>query len=188
MADTLVFMGDSITRAWSLPALFPNDAVYNAGIGGETTAAMLARFERDVIARSPQTVHILGGINDIAENGGPVTVDAIAANLQAMIDRARRNGIAVVVGTLLPCTNATWRPHLTMQPSLLALNAWIVAFANARDIILADYYTALADAHGGMPSSYGPDGVHPNDAGYAVMAPVARAALQQASRRLRAKC
>ena len=184
MPDTLVFMGDSITRAWPVRSLFPDDVVRNAGIGGETTADMLARFDRDVIAHRPQAVHLLGGINDIAENGGPVTVDAVAANLQTMIDRARRQGAAVVLGTLLPCTNVDWRPHLTMQPSILALNAWIAGFANGSGIVVADYFAPLADASGGLPAAYGPDGVHPNDAGYGVMAPVARAALRRALRRI----
>lgn len=184
MSDTLVFMGDSITRDWPVRALFPNDAVHNAGIGGETTADMLARFDRDVIAHRPQAVHILGGINDIAENGGPVTVDAIAANLQAMIDRAGRHGVAVVIGALLPCTNVDWRPHLAMRPALLALNAWIAAFARENELVLADYFAVLADADGGMPTAYGPDGVHPNGEGYAVMAPLARTSLQRALRRV----
>ena len=183
MPDTLVFMGDSITRDWPVQALFPGNTVHNVGIGGETTAEMLVRFDRDVIARRPRAVHLLGGINDIAENGGPVTVDGISANLRSMIDRARANGVAVVIGTLLPCTNVDWRPHLDMQPSLLALNTWIRGFARENALVLADYFTPLADASGGLPARYGPDGVHPNEAGYAVMAPVAQAALGRAMQR-----
>jgi lysophospholipase L1-like esterase len=40
----------------------------------------------------------------------------------------------------------------------------------------------MADARGGMRSELAHDGVHPNEAGYRIMAPLAEQAIQQALR------
>ena len=42
-----------------------------------------------------------------------------------------------------------------------------------------DYYTALATPEGGMKPGTAKDGVHPTPAGYAIMAPLAQAAIDQ---------
>lgn len=47
--------------------------------------------------------------------------------------------------------------------------------------VYVDYYAAMVDEHEGMQATLSGDGVHPNAAGYAVMRPLAIAALAQAS-------
>jgi hypothetical protein len=71
-------MGDSITELWKVahPDFF-GEGYIDRGVGGQTTAQMLVRFRQDVIALKPAVVHILGGTNDIAGNGGPTTLEAI---------------------------------------------------------------------------------------------------------------
>lgn len=69
----VVLMGDSITDFWPKrsPGIFvehPN--LVDRGISGEVTAQMLLRFQPDVIDLHPETVVILAGINDIAQNLG----------------------------------------------------------------------------------------------------------------------
>jgi lysophospholipase L1-like esterase len=46
----------------------------------------------------------------------------------------------------------------------------------------ADYYTALADANGFLKEGYSMDGLHPNDKGYALMAPIVQAAIDKAQK------
>jgi lysophospholipase L1-like esterase len=43
-----------------------------------------------------------------------------------------------------------------------------------------DYYTALVGEDGGMKEGTSFDGVHPNAKGYAIMAPLAQAAIDKA--------
>ena len=66
---------------------------------------------------------------------------------------------------------------------IIALNTWLRALADQRGMVYADYHTALATPDGAMKPGLSADGVHPNQAGYAIMEPIARAALAEAERR-----
>ena len=62
-----VFIGDSITQAWSdQPFIKNNPAFVGRGISGQTAPQMLVRFQPDVIALKPAVVHIMVGTNDVA--------------------------------------------------------------------------------------------------------------------------
>lgn len=179
----VVFMGDSITEGWIAkdPDMFAHGAV-DRGISGQTTPQMLVRFTPDVIALHPRVVHIMGGTNDIAGNTGPTTVDAYKDNIRAMVTLAKANGIAVVLGSILPADHFDWRKGIAPAPQIIALNAWLKGYAAANRLAFADYYHALAGPHGELPATYSGDGVHPNAAGYAVMRPIAERAIAQAER------
>jgi len=166
----LVFMGDSITENWLLgdPALF-DGANLNRGIGGQTTPQMLLRFRADVVALRPRAVHIMAGTNDVAGNTGPTTLQDVKNNLMSMVELARAQGIAVLLGSIPPAAAFDWRPGLDPRPVINELNHWLREYAAANNHVYLDYHAALADANGALRSDYGNDGVHPNRAGYAVM-------------------
>jgi lysophospholipase L1-like esterase len=65
-------------------------------------------------------------------------------------------------------------------PKIAALNKWLAAYCVEQHLTYLDYYTPMADAAGGMKPGISLDGVHPNAAGYAIMEPLAQAALDQA--------
>jgi acyl-CoA thioesterase-1 len=189
----VVFMGDSITENWGQknnPAIhdlgdfFPGKPYFNRGISGQTSPQMLVRFRQDVIDLQPKVVVILAGANDIAENTGPMPMEATENNLGSMVDLARANGIKVALCSVLPASDFWWHPGLDPAPKIKALNDWIEQYAAKNHLAYVDYYSHLVNSHGGMKAEYSPDGVHPNGAGYAVMAPLAeagiRAALQEA--------
>ncbi len=177
----VVFMGDSITQNWGVadPAYFTHGTV-NRGISGQTTPQMLARFRSDVIALKPRVVHIMAGVNDIAGNTGPVTLDDIKGNLASMVELAQANNIRVVLSTVLPAGSFSWSPDTKPAPAIDKLNAWIRAYAAEKHLVLADYYPALALPDGSMRSEFSLDGVHPNKAGYRAMAPITEAAIKTA--------
>ncbi len=172
----IVFFGDSITRDWPVHEVAGADAI-NAGVAGETTGTMRLRFAADVLQRGPDIVHLLGGINDIAENDGPVPLDETAANLEAMALEARSQGIGVVLGLLLPCTAVSKRPHLRPRPAIRHLNRRIQAFADRERLPVADYFAPLAGTQDELRADCTYDGLHPDAAGYALMTPVARDAI-----------
>jgi lysophospholipase L1-like esterase len=176
-----VFIGDSITEFWLTiaPALFAGDIV-DRGVSGQTSQQMVGRFYQDVVRLHPRVVQILCGTNDIAGNGGPTSPDDYANAVLAMTDMARANGIAVVLGAIPPAGAFNWRPGYRPASEIIALNSWLRALAMQRGLVFADYHTALADAGGAMKPGLSSDGVHPNAAGYAVMEPIARAAVAQA--------
>ena len=181
---TVVFMGDSITEAWAplFPVMFPGKAYVGRGISGQTTPQMLLRFHKDVVALRPAVVVILAGTNDIAGNSGPSTLEMIEENLAAMTEMAQGNGIHVVLSSVLPVYDYPWRPGLEPAPEIVALNAWIRRYAAERGAVYLDYHAAMSDARQGLRAEFSADGVHPNEAGYRVMAPLVEQAISEALR------
>jgi lysophospholipase L1-like esterase len=173
----VVFLGDSITEFWTLSDSFLGKPYVNRGISGQTTPQILLRFRQDVIALKPKVVVILAGTNDIAENTGPTTLAAIEDNLTSMVDLAERNGIRVVLSSLLPALQYPWRPDLAPVEKIRALNDWMKDYAAKERLVFIDYHSAMANDKRGLKAELSADGVHPNKAGYAVMAPLAEKAI-----------
>ena len=182
--NRVVFIGNSITEGWAqfFPAMFAGKPYINRGIGGQTTPQMVVRFHQDVIALRPKVVVILAGINDIAGNTGPSTLEMIEDNLRAMTEMAKTNGIRVVLSSVLPAYDFPWRPGMDPAPKVVALNAWIKDYAAKVGAIYLDYHSAMADARQGMREGLSSDGVHPTEAGYRIMAPLAEQAIAEALR------
>ena len=178
----VVFMGNSITEQWQTldSGFFAGRSYVNRGISGQTTPQMLVRFRQDVIDLHPSAVVLLGGINDIAENTGPTTLEAIFGNIVSMAELAKANGIAVVLCSVLPASDFTWHHGLEPGPKIAALNAMIRHYADANHLVFVDYYPALVDEHGGLKSEFTTDGVHPNLAGYRTMEPIAQSGIRTA--------
>lgn len=178
----VVFMGNSITELWQTldSSFFVGRPWVNRGISGQTTPQMLVRFRQDVIDLHPSVVVILGGVNDIAENTGPTTLDAIFENIVSMAELARANGITVVLSSVLPASDFRWRHGLDPAPKIVALNAMLQAYAADHHLVYVDYHAAMDDGHGGLKDELTEDGVHPNLAGYRVMEPIAATAIAAA--------
>jgi acyl-CoA thioesterase I len=187
----VVFMGDSITDAWPQPrygAFFPGKPYVGRGISGQTTPQMLIRFRPDVIDLKPKVVVILAGTNDIASNTGPMTDEDIQRNLESMADLAKAHGIKVVLSSITPtgayhaAPNAPPQSTLRPMPRIRALNDWMKKYAAANGYVYLDYFTPMLDDTGMMKAELTADDLHPNAAGYAIMAPLAQAAIEKALR------
>lgn len=180
----VVFMGDSITDGWRLDAYFPGRGYIDRGIGYQTTPQMLIRFRQDVIALQPQVVVILAGTNDIAGQTGPMSLDDIAANIASMAELARAHGIRVVLSSVLPVHNYTPLSEVSfpLRPldKIIDLNKRLKSYCAAGGLVYLDYFSAMVDAQGFLQRTLAEDGLHPNKAGYGVMAPLAQAAIQKA--------
>jgi lysophospholipase L1-like esterase len=183
----VVFMGDSITEGWAphLTAMFPGKPYVGRGIGGQTTPQILVRFPQDVIALRPAVVVILAGVNDIAGDTGTWTLQTIQDNIAAMVELARAHGIRVVLSSVLPAYDFPWKPGIQPAPKIVALNAWMRDHAARHDAVYLDYHSAMRDERQGMRAELAYDGVHPTEAGYRLMAPLAERAIAAALRRPR---
>ncbi len=181
--ERVVFMGDSITDSWGrrYGKFFEGKPYLNRGISGQTTPQMLVRFRPDVLAHKPKAVVILAGTNDIAGNTGPMTLEQIQGNLQSMAELAKANGIRVVLASVLPVCDYI-RPQTERRPmeKIRALNAWLRDYASRTGAVYLDYYSAMLDEAGSLKQELTYDGLHPNEAGYAVMEPLAAKAIEQA--------
>jgi lysophospholipase L1-like esterase len=182
----VVFMGDSITDGWGRSQsskFFPGKPYMNRGISGQTTPQMLIRFRPDVIALQPKAVVILAGTNDLAGNTGPETLDAIEGNLESMAQLAKANGIRVVLASVMPVCDYI-KPQTQRRPpqKIITLNTWIKDYCARNGCVYLDYYSAMVDPSGMFKRELTYDGLHPNNAGYQVMAPLAQQAVDQALR------
>lgn len=186
----VVFMGDSITDSWQNPkfgGFFPGKPYVDRGISGQTTPQMLVRFRADVIALHPKVVVILAGTNDLAGNTGPMSFEAIEDNLISMAELAKTNSIKVVLASILPISDYEQRDgkpiiRSTQRPpeKIKALNEWMKAYAAQNKLTYLDYYSAMIDEKGFLKDELSEDGLHPNAKGYAIMSPLAEAAITRA--------
>ncbi|MEO0981837.1 MAG: arylesterase [Pseudomonadota bacterium] len=168
----VVMLGDSLTAGFGLPveqalpeqvarelsAAGINAEIVNAGVSGDTTANALARYDWSVASAAPDLLVIALGANDYLSNVSP---DVARANLEAILSRARTDGVAVALAGLQPRSDAP---------------------AGSRDAAYADIYPALAAAYdvplypallAGVrdnPDLLQRDGLHPTAEGVGVMA------------------
>jgi lysophospholipase L1-like esterase/ketosteroid isomerase-like protein len=181
----VVFMGDSITDFWGrrYGKFFPGQPYINRGISGQVTPQMLLRFRQDVIALQPKVVVILAGTNDIGGSLGPVDVEATHSNLMSMVDLARAHGIKVVLSSMTPvCDYISPQTDKRPMEKLKQMNAWIKDYAARSGVVYLDYWSAMLDEQGMLRKELTWDGLHPNDAGYEVMGPLAEKAIAMALR------
>lgn len=176
----VVFMGDSITDFWGrrYGKFFPGQPYINRGISGQVTPQMLLRFRQDVIALQPKVVVILAGTNDIGGSLGPVDTEATHSNLMSMVDLARAHGIKVVLSSMTPvCDYISPQTDKRPMEKLKKLNDWIKDYSARTGVVYLDYWSAMLDEHGMLRKELTWDGLHPNDAGYDVMGPLAEKAI-----------
>jgi lysophospholipase L1-like esterase len=179
--NRVVFVGDSITDYWKLADYFPGKPYVNRGIDGQTTPQMLVRFRQDVIDLHPKVLVVLAGTNDVAGVTGRRSDEEIEVNYASMAELARTHNIHVVFSSLLPVYNYTAeaKESFALRPAerILVLNHWLRDYCAKNGFVYLDYFRALVDDHGMMKRALSDDGLHPNPAGYRVMAPLAEKAI-----------
>lgn len=187
--NRVVFIGDSITDYWKIADYFPGKRYINRGIDGQTTPEMLVRFRQDVIDLHPAVLVVLAGTNDIAGVTGRTRNEDIEANYASMAELARVHHIRAVLASLLPAYNYTAESKesyaLRPRERILALNTWLKDYCAKNGDVYLDYFSALVDHQGMLRRDLSDDGLHPNDAGYKIMAPLAEKAIATALKNLR---
>ncbi|MEG3165448.1 GDSL-type esterase/lipase family protein [Sphingomonas sp. PB2P19] len=204
-AGTIVAIGDSITDGYGVKperntrwtdvlaerlrgsAATRAIGVVNAGIGGNRMLLdglgpnMLARFDRDVIARSGvRWTIVLEGINDLGvltreARATPAQHAALVAQLKAgftqVVARAHAHGIKVIGGTVIPFGgNDYYHPGAETEADRQAVNAFIRTSGVFDSVI--DFDRIMRDpAHPDRltPAYDSGDHLHPSEAGYRVM-------------------
>ncbi len=196
----VVILGASYAASWKLPNL-DGLPIVNAGVPGQQSFEMLARFESDVVAARPRAVVLWGFINDIFRADD--TTQALARVRESyaeMTKRARAQGIEPIVAT-----EVTIRAPKTILETVMAMvgslrgkpsyqdrvngqvmeaNQWLRELAHREGLLVLDLHGALADAHGRRRREFATDdGSHISPEGYEALTNYARPIL---SNRLRA--
>lgn len=149
--------------------------VINAGRSGETTADMLRRLDRDVLAHRPDLVIWQAGANEVLVGTDPST---FATQMRDGLDLLDKAGVAVVLmdnqrsPRILQASGSGRFPEVLRR---LAEERHLGLFSRGR------LMTAWAEA--GMPAGdvLSPDGLHHNDVGYDCLAQTLSRALLEAA-------
>ena len=160
----VVFMGNSITDNWAYfhPDFFSSHNFCGRGIGGQTSAQMLVRFNDDVIDLHPKAVVIMAGTNDVAHNEYWVSPERVVDNIVAMCNQAQANGIVPIISSIPPCSEFPWRKEIKKPGQIIVdINKSLKAYADANGIVYLDYHSALTDENLGLPKTLSDDGCHP---------------------------
>ncbi len=171
------FMGNSITEFWYHdwhgdlhPEFFTENGYLCRGIAGQRTDEFLNRFNADIVAMHPLVTVIMGGVNDIGENGGVKYVeDNTFNNIVAMVDKAVAADIKPVICSVMPWGGASKE----RKDQIVSLNKRLRTYCQQNNYPYVDYYNALVDSNRDMKAEYkgnnGTDGLHPNQKAYLVM-------------------
>lgn len=173
----VVFLGDSITERWGSQSgkWFSESGWINRGIGGQTTAQLLLRERNDALDLHPQAILLEGGANDMRLGFSPA---AIRDHFLTMGELADAHHVAVFVAAMTPVCDCV-RPltGLRTVPRIHQLNQLLQDMCRQYHWTYIDLNSPLEDANGRMRADLTVDGVHPNDAGYALLQPRIEAAL-----------
>ncbi|MFQ5791678.1 MAG: SGNH/GDSL hydrolase family protein, partial [Acidobacteriota bacterium] len=145
----------------------------NSGIGAENTTEGLERLGGEVRRYDPDLVLLLEGAVDIGSNNPPYP--KIRRNLADMMRVVLGRDSVVIIGTVPPFHPDGFR--ISGIDNVPALNGIIRQEAKKQGVPVADHEKAFGDD----PGLQGPDGVHPNDNGYEVMAEAVLEAYEHAT-------
>jgi lysophospholipase L1-like esterase len=187
---TIVCLGDSVTKGVrsggqpeetfcavlekSLSGSDRKTRVINAGIGGNTTADALLRFDRDVLAHQPTHVVIMFGLNDSwidkDKTASGLAVAQYTANLKRMIATLKGRRIVPILMTANPAISPRYGPerNVTLKKYVEAMRA----VAQEEKVLLLDVYARFAEMalESVDLNSLVTDAMHPNPKGHAVIA------------------
>ena len=190
----IVCFGDSLTAGYgaitpgvvnksnSYPAFLQkkvNIPVINSGVSGDTTTKALARVNKDVLSKKPQIVIILLGANDLLTymnpyGSGHIDKDQTEANLQQIITKIKKENRKIylakfytdeVAQGIAPSIPPQYGGPEFIQALINEYDEMFTTLAEANDLTLIDdIWTGVWGLH--MSS----DTIHPNAAGYQIMA------------------
>jgi len=176
--NRVVFLGDSITDYWGKKAgtWFSSPEWINRGISGQTTGQLLLREQADAVLLHPDAIVIEGGSNDMRYG---FTSETIRDHVASMGEVAEANHMKVFIALMTPVCDCFRPLSAGRTPEhVRQLNALYTDLCHAHGWVCIDTFSPLADSQGLMRKELTLDGVHPNDAGYALLAPVYLKALK----------
>ena len=170
--QNVVLLGDSITEGFEVTKFFPGRRIINRGIGGDVIGnalppddprGVLQRLDESVFNCAASDVFILIGINDL--NSGR-TVDVMEVGYREMLQRIRTGApqVKVHVQSLLPTRGDSDPKNAPVRE----FNEKLKKLAGEFQCDFIDLHTLMLDGEGRLKVEYTPDGLHLNDAGYAV--------------------
>jgi len=156
-ADTVVFLGDSLTQGGTWESWFPEFNAINLGVGGNTTDDVLGRLE-SVVALNPDEIVLMIGTNDL---GMRRNVESLVRNIQSILVELRRDlpGSRMLVQSIAPRGRE-------FADRIREANIHLRQFSATVHAQFLDLWPTMALEDGELNPTYSDDRLHLNEAGY----------------------
>lgn len=175
-AQSVVFFGDSRAAQWTQPTL-PGFTFNNRGIGNQTTAQVLNRFDEHILPLHPDVIILQVGINDLKtiplfpERKAEI-VSNCKENIRQIVEKSLEAGSVAVITTIFPIGEIPLQRRLVwsndIEAARIEVNEYIRRLA-AENVFIFDSAVLLSDSSGKIKPEYGYDTLHLNPAGYDVL-------------------
>ena len=187
--DKIAFLGDSITAGGmagsngycrlvirGLEANGIKAEAIGAGVSGHKSNQMLARLDKDVIAKKPQWMTLSCGVNDVWHGAKGVELPDYKKNITEIVDKAQAAGIKVMI---LTATMIKEDAENDLNKKLAGYNEFLRQLAREKKCLLGDLnaemQATIAEMKKTNPLPPGKnyltgDGVHMAPAGNRMMA------------------
>ena len=173
----IVFFGDSRAANWPAPDQIENVTFINRGIGNQTTAQLLGRFQAHVTPLHPQIIVLQAGINDLKTiplfpDQKEAIIQNCKANLKEIVDLSLAMDARVVITTIFPLGKLPIerRPFWSedVEIAINDVNAYIETLASDQ-VTIFETGKVLANSNGMVYPQYSQDFLHLNPVGYAAL-------------------
>ncbi|MFT4222431.1 GDSL-type esterase/lipase family protein [Dysgonomonas sp.] len=164
----IVFLGNSLTQGGKWNEYFPEQNPANRGISGDNTLGMLGRLH-EIIKAKPSKLFILAGINDISLGRSN---DKVLNGIKSIIYQVKEGSpnTTIYVQSLLPINKdvCKYKRMMNKEKQIEKLNKEIIKFCKSENITFINLYPHFLSEKRKMDAKYTSDGLHLNEAGYAV--------------------
>ncbi len=178
----IVFVGDSLTQRYPLNEFYPGFPVYNRGIDGDTTIGVLKRLDLSIFDLKPKVVVLQIGTNDLQVANEPK--ETTVKNIQTIIEtiHAQQPNLTIILVSLYPVHEVSDRlvNQFIVGPRKNQDIHWMNdKIRNLKRVTFVDVYPSLLDEDGQLNMQYSKEGLHLSLAGYAVITPLIKSAIER---------
>ena len=174
----LAIFGDSRAAMWSAPvSALPEYTIVDVGVGNQTTAQLLLRFDADVPRLHPSVIVFEGGVNDLKtisefpERRAEI-VARCKANLAKLVTKCRETGAFVVLTTIFAIGDIPlWRKPFwsnDVDDVVREVNTFVRTLAGEK-VVIFDADPILDRADGKIQKPFQFDFLHVSPEGYAAL-------------------
>jgi len=169
----IVFFGDSRAAQWTAPSIDQFEFI-NRGIGAQTSAQVVQRFQYHVRPLHPQIIIVQVGINDLKtiplfpERKTQIVVEC-KSNIKSIVEQSVQNGARVLLTTIFPLGHIPLERRLfwsdDVAQAIADVNQYILSL-KSEHVDIFDTNPILAGADGLVNPTYSHDFLHLNAKGY----------------------
>ncbi|MHB1485876.1 MAG: GDSL-type esterase/lipase family protein [Saccharofermentanales bacterium] len=165
----IVFVGDSIIQEFCIQEMINSCIpVSNRGIGGDTSANVLARLNSSILDLHPSKVFLLIGTNDLASHSIPLSESI--ANISGIISKTfeQNPDVCFYLISVLP-VNPRINPQtvgIRTKDKIIEMNILLAKTAKRLHAVYLNLYPLFCDEEGFLKQDLTRDGLHLNPCGY----------------------